>query len=420
MATVVAAGNGNYLTGGTWTGGSVPGSSDTAQTGAYTVTIDGNITATQIEATSSGHFEVTSGGKTINANVVMSSTYANSGGVRCTHNSGTVTINGNITASGAGTYYHAVCLEGTGTLTIVATTLQGASANIVRNISTGTINITATNINGPTTGNRNGIYNASTGAINITGDINGGNAANSSGLRNAGNATVTITGNVTGGAAAPNWGVYNEAGGTINISGTATGGGGEYSAGAYNASTGTVTCDQAIGGTHISAPGLKADNASGTTTYKRIGVQTNGTAAALIGYCKMVVDTDYNVITVRNSGGTTSSLSDDYPAVTDVRDGVVYNRTTLEGTLTELGLPDAQYILEAGGGNYHAPSVGEVIDTAVFGPSSGTPGTFKVPPIAKVEDNYQYGAGGTQYEGTLVASGGSVSIEALSAEVEVG
>ena len=118
MATIVAQATGNWSAGATWTGGVKPGAGDTAQTGAYTVTIDEDVTCTQIEPTSTGHFEVTAGGRTINANVVMNSTYTNNGGVRCTHNTGTVTINGTVTGR-SGTNYHAVCNNGTGTLTIV-------------------------------------------------------------------------------------------------------------------------------------------------------------------------------------------------------------------------------------------------------------------------------------------------------------
>lgn len=61
-------------------------------------------------------------------------------------------------------------------------------------------------------------------------------------------------------------------------------------------------------------------------------------------------------------------------------------------------------------GTYHAPDVGEVIDTAVFGPSSGTAGTFAVPPVNKVEDGYFYGEDGTEYEGTLTAGGGGGAV----------
>lgn len=56
-------------------------------------------------------------------------------------------------------------------------------------------------------------------------------------------------------------------------------------------------------------------------------------------------------------------------------------------------------------GTWHAPSAGEVISTAVFGPSSATAGTFVRPAESTVEDGVQFGAGGTQYTGTLDVSG---------------
>ena len=115
------------------------------------------------------------------------------------------------------------------------------------------------------------------------------------------------------------------------MSGTVTGGSGAGTVGLYNESTGTCTCDQAVGGSTSSAYGLFGVNSGGTTTYKRIGSQTNG-MQGVGGFCKMVVDQDYNVIVVKDSAGNNVSMSNDYPAITDVKDGVVYNRTTLTGT----------------------------------------------------------------------------------------
>ena len=106
----------------------------------------------------------------------------------------------------------------------------------------------------------------------------------------------------------------------------------------------------------------------------------------------MVLDADYNVIVVKDSAGNDVSMSNDYPAAAKVIDDTTYNRTTVVGT-------------------YHAALPAEVIDTAVFGAASGTAGTFKVPPVAKVEDGYQYGAAGTQYEGELAAGGGMLKGE---------
>ena len=65
------------------------------------------------------------------------------------------------------------------------------------------------------------------------------------------------------------------------------------------------------------ACGLWGDNSGGTTTYKRIGSQTNGNSA-LGGFCKMVVDADYNVIVVKDSAGNDVSMSNDYPAAAKV------------------------------------------------------------------------------------------------------
>ena len=68
--------------------------------------------------------------------------------------------------------------------------------------------------------------------------------------------------------------------------------------------------------------------------------------------------------------------------------------------------PAAALVTEAGGGTYHEPSVGEVIDTAVFGPASGTAGTFAIPAEVDVKDGVDYGEDGTEFEGTYVGAGG--------------
>jgi len=91
--------------------------------------------------------------------------------------------------------------------------------------------------------------------------------------------------------------------------------------------------DQAIGGTHADANGLYGTNSGGTTTFKRIGSAANG-ASALGGYCKLVVDADYNVLVVKDSAGNDVSMSNDYPATTAVKLGTIYNRTTQSGTYT--------------------------------------------------------------------------------------
>jgi len=363
-----------------------------AQTGAYTVTIDADITCTAIEATSSGHFEVTAGGRTINANFVMASSYATNGGLRCTHTTGTVTLNGTISGT-AGTV--AVGNNGAGTLTVVGATVTApagtSSSRGINNASTGTVNVTA-DVYASANSSSNGVRATGNGNINITGNVFGGVANIAVGVFQSGTGTIAISGNATAGAGTASHGSHNEdSAGVITIGGTATGGSETDTYGALNQSTGTIAVDQAIGGTNKDAPGLYGTVTGGTTTYKRIGSAANGNSA-VGGFCKLVVDADYNVIVVKDSAGDDVSLSNDYPAAAKVISDTTYNRTTVVGT-------------------YHAPSVGEVIDTAVFGAASGTSGTFKVPPASKVEDDYQYGASGTQYTGELAAGGGMLKGE---------
>ena len=331
MATIVADSSGVFSATGTWAGDVVPGASDVAQTGAYTVTIDADITCTAIEATSSGHFEVTAGGRTINANFVMASSYATNGGLRCTHTTGTVTLNGTISGT-SGTV--AVGNNGAGTLTVVGATVTAPSANSSRginNASTGIVNITAT-VSGGANTDSYGVRNSSTGTINITGNVVSGAGSSSVGAYNAAGGTIAIDGGVTCGAGSLAYGVQNNSTGTITVTGTAVGGDTAAKYGAYNASTGTLSIDRAVGGTSVTGNGLYGANSGGVTTYKRIGSQADG-VSAIGGFCKMVVDADYNVIVVKDSAGNDVSLSNDYPAVGNVIAGVVYNRTTQTGTL---------------------------------------------------------------------------------------
>jgi hypothetical protein len=116
MATIVATQSGNWSAGSTWVGGQKPGAVDVAQTANFVVAIDENVTCVQLEPTGSGRFTVSAGGITLNANVVMNSTYGG-GGVRCDHAGGTVVINGAATG-GAGTTAYGALNSSTGTLTV--------------------------------------------------------------------------------------------------------------------------------------------------------------------------------------------------------------------------------------------------------------------------------------------------------------
>jgi len=108
------------------------------------------------------------------------------------------------------------------------------------------------------------------------------------------------------------------------------------------------------------------------------------------------------------------------PTTTDLRGTAAIGGQREWGALeydSTLILPAAAEVTVAGGGTYHEPSVGEVIDTAVYGPASGTAGTFAIPAEADVKDGVFYGAAGTEFEGELVAGGGGGGVPVIGGNV---
>jgi hypothetical protein len=384
VATIVAKATGNWSATGTWTGDVVPGANDIAQTGAYTVTIDQSITCTRIEATSTGHWVISNADYSITADVKHAGTY-DSGGLRVAHSSGTLTITGNVTTTGL----HPIVHWGSAPLTVSGNVTGGSGAQYgIHNINANTVNVTGI-CTGGTGSNSHGVNNDSTGTINITGSVVGGGGGGSSGVYNKTTGTVTVTGNATGGSTGDACGAWNHAGGTVTVSGTCTGGSYSSAYGARNQSTGTLNVDTAIASSTAGAVGLYGLVSGGTTTFKRISAQTNGNCG-IGGFCKIVVDATVNAVTYKSAGGDVT-LSNDYPAITDVRSGVNYNRNTLQGTLTSYGCPDGVNVLDSAGGTYHAPDAAEVLSTAVFGPSSGTSGTYHTVTAAQVLDSVSFG-----------------------------
>ena len=250
IATIVADSSGNWSATGTWTGDAVPGANDIAQTGAYTVTIDQDITCTRIEATSSGHYEVTAGGITINAHFTMASSYATNGGLRLTHTTGTVTLNGNV----IGGAQRGSANNAEGNLTVIGTIVGGSTATTgvgVRNVSTGTLTIGSvgvpTTITGGSATSALGVSNVGDGAVNIVGDLYGSTTAVAHALSNTGGGTCTVDGDAYGGTGSyGSYGALNNTNtGTINLLGSAIGGTDPDAYGMYNQIHGTVSCDLA-------------------------------------------------------------------------------------------------------------------------------------------------------------------------------
>lgn len=236
MATINATKDGLWSDATVWDSNPVmPAPGDTVKCGAWTVTIDQDVTVATLEADAAGFFD-SQAGKTITANILSSAGHSSTCVVR-NNTVGTVNIVGNVT----GTTTRAVLNSNTGTLNVTGNVLGGGSNEAIRNSTTGTVNVTG-NVTAGAGGD--GIRNhAGTGYVNITGNVTGGSAATSYGVLNAETGIVTITGNVTGGSNATAYGVYNTATGTITITGKLINATAEA---AYAASTGLITYAAAL------------------------------------------------------------------------------------------------------------------------------------------------------------------------------
>jgi hypothetical protein len=367
MSARTATKAGNWSDVSVWDGGaSVPGSGDTADSNGWAVTIDTNVDLSPggalINTNAVGGFACSTA-RTITANITATVagvlTLSNAAGVTvtiigaltggstagCTAvlqtvGTGTIAITGNVTGGSAnnsrGLYLGAAGFNCTVNGTVTGGTVISSASGITVN-ATGTLTVTAAGgVHGGNPGEGISINQGPT--INITGDCTAGSGNYAYAVNNLATATVTITGNAIGGTAWYCHGVRNAAAGTINITMSAIGGSGTSSHGAINAGTGIVSCNTAVGGSVSGTNvGLYGDNINGTTTFKIIGSQANGNSA-LGGFCKMVEVSTVNKATFkRSSDGADSYLSNDYPAITDVKSGTTYKLGTLLGTLSSGG-----------------------------------------------------------------------------------
>jgi len=302
MATILAAANGNFSTGSTWTGGVVPGTGDIAVANGKTITVTGTVQCQEFQVLSTstvagGQFVLSNGCEMIGTG----SSATPVGGFRCTNANTAAFVYSGLSGNSArmtGTLQNdaannqgAISNLSTGTLNIVGD-INGANAATssntygVRNASSGTVNITGAVAiaTGATSATVNAVRNEQGGTVNInlTGTLTGGigqagSAQNT--VNNVGAGFIYITGNVTGGSGASANGVINSAAGTVSVSGSCTGGTG--SVGLSNA--GTVTSiGAAVGG-----PGAAGVSNSGTisacTTVKGNAFGVGATVTAQYG-----------------------------------------------------------------------------------------------------------------------------------------
>lgn len=324
MATIVALASGNWSAGGTWTGGVKPGSGDTAQSGAFTVTIDEDVTCTMIEATSTGWFTCSTT-RAITADIKHSGSNTANGALELTHTSGsTVTINGNLLAMGGSTNNReTVNNTSTGALVVNGDVSGGAGTSSVGiyNASTGTVDVTG-DVTGTGSNTSVGIAMFGTGTVTVVGNVTGGTGANAAGINNESSGTLVVTGNATGGSNTAAHGINNKAAGTVTINGNAIGGwsgtgvyglrvtssanatingnaiggsGGTRNSGVFSSSTGTVTLTGiAIGGTSTSAgaaAGAEGQESTSPVNIYRAQYGAEGQSPTA-GFVKLIKDAD--------------------------------------------------------------------------------------------------------------------------------
>lgn len=238
------------------------------------------------------------------------------------HISGTINVIGNYT------------VLATGGLGISASHVSPAVLNIIGNIT----------MNGAQSG---GIQNNTTGTVNITGNvINNSTASNVHGANNVLGGTLNITGNVYASnvALSTATGATNSALGTLNVYGTAFPSTSANSSnhGVNNANVGPCFVQVSQGHNYPNG-GILTSNVFGTNQATLGGAIT---VDALIfgsgGYPPFSgrhfirdAGTNYTQMRQSNNGVITTmgEVSADYPAVSNVRDGVVYNFGALTGTL---------------------------------------------------------------------------------------
>ena len=291
MANVFAVKNGVWSDTTLWNTTALPATVDDVFSNNFTVYVDGNyrvLTVQNLSATG-----ITLGGRfilnntvSLTANVIGGTTDVNcvqflsaapafctivgslcannpaarGPGALSNNNTGTVTVIGSglgRTRSATGTTVSPtigyVNNLSSGTMNFFGDYLTSNVVNIVDNRgiwngSTGTINLVG-NLLSAFAGEGT-IFNNSTGTVNITGNITGGSTGGTEGIRNSGAGNIRVIGNVSGGGSL---GIRNIVGGSVTVFGNILGGTGTgVDCGAItNGGTGTVTVVGDVSGGNI-------------------------------------------------------------------------------------------------------------------------------------------------------------------------
>ena len=322
MANRYAVASGNWSNPLIWDGGTLPSSGDTVRPNSYNVTINQDITVTELRNDDSspiiagGSFLVSTN-RTINANITGG--VALNGCLLFGANNLTVNINGNVNG---GTLSQSFGIWFTG--------YNGITLNIVGNVTGGSGGIAS------------GVHlSSASNIINITGDVRGVIGA---GIQNVISTTknfITVTGNVYGSSSSTSgYGV----GGGVNTSADLTVYGNVYaSVGAgvtcANAATmsnpivkiyGIVYASNTVAGVYVTS--------SGSIWYTS-AIDLNGIQAINNVGLRYLINTTSNLNTYTTSTNTVKSLysagySTGHPSTENVRNGTVYGPSSeLTGTL---------------------------------------------------------------------------------------
>ncbi len=223
MATITAAGTGNWSAGATWNGGVVPGNGDIADLNGFDITMDiATIPAagTLLGITAAGNAGTlvigsAAGANVINATTMTAGTKGTAGTFQYSNTTAdSLTVNGNIVgcAVGATTAYGLVKTAAGKTLAVNGNITGGGglgNMGLVSSVS-GTVTVVGTLLGG--SGSAAHAYRQGSAiTINITGDIKGGTGSTCYGLSLYTNSIVVnhISGNLYGGSGGGSFGIYD-------------------------------------------------------------------------------------------------------------------------------------------------------------------------------------------------------------------
>jgi hypothetical protein len=350
MPDIRAVKNGVWSDATVWTP-NPPAAGDVVRPNNFTVTIDVNVTVTEIRNDAGGG-AVANGGFVINDGVSVTATNGFflagtttlltyngttsitltgqlnsiiSSVVHCLNNTNTglVTINGNLNQAG-GSSGRVVRNSSTGTVTIIGNLTGSIAGTVIDNISTGTINVTGNISSGTTTG----INNLSSGTIVVNGNITssgtiliintsgtvtvtGNSTCNAVGALSGrcitnDSGTITVIGDIITSSAGNNQGhinILNSGSGTVNIIGTVFGAGATGNVGnrcIQNSLNGTINITGVVNG--ITVVGTAASALVGVATIFNGGTGTiNVTGTVNNG---VFTNTLQTFSTIFNQGGT--------------------------------------------------------------------------------------------------------------------